>query len=156
MLGRAVAIVKAGNWPVAEQRATVTLDYDQRHRRRIRLTADDGQAFLLDLERASRFEDGDGLQLEDGGYVRVVAAAEPVADLRCAAHLEAARVAWHIGNRHVPLQILEAGVLRIRDDHVIADMARRLGAEVTCSRAPFSPEPGAYAAEDSIRHGHAH
>lgn len=156
MLGRAVAIAKAGSWPAAEQRTTVTLDYDQRHRRRIRLTADDGQAFLLDLERASRFEDGDGLQLEDGGYVRVVAAPEPIADLRCAAHLEAARVAWHIGNRHVPLQILEAGVLRIRDDHVIADMARRLGAEVTCGRAPFSPEPGAYATEAGAGHEHAH
>ncbi len=153
MLPRATAVRPAGSWPAAEQRATVTLDYDGRHRRRVRLVADDRSAFLLDLPRAERLAEGDGLALAGGGYVRVVAAAEEVADLHCPTPEDAARVAWCIGNRHAPLQVLAGGALRIRDDHVLTDLAARLGARVARRRAPFAPEPGAYAAAGP-RHGH--
>ena len=153
MLPRATAVRPAGSWPAAEQRATVTLDYDGRHRRRVRLVADDRSAFLLDLPRAERLAEGDGLALAGGGYVRVVAAAEEVADLHCPTPEDAARVAWCIGNRHAPLQVLDGGALRIRDDHVLTGMAARLGARVARRRAPFAPEPGAYAAAGP-RHGH--
>ncbi len=156
MLGRAIAVVAAGNWPVAEQRATATLDYDHRHRRRLRLPTDSGQTFLLDLERPAHFDEGDGLALEEGGYVRVIAAAEAVADLRCATPEQTARVAWHIGNRHVPLQVLGEDWLRIREDSVIVDLVRKLGAHVICCQAPFSPESGAYTHRSTHGHGHSH
>lgn len=153
---RATTACQAGTWPEAETVGTVTLDYDDRYRRRIRLTDDAGEAFLLDLAEAIRLADGDGLAVSDGGYIRVCAAAEPVADVRCRSLTETARVAWHIGNRHIPVQVLDDGALRIRDDHVIVDMARRLGACVELKTAPFAPEPGAYAAPNGHGHGHGH
>ena len=156
MLARATTVASANEWPAERQRATVTLDYDGRYRRRIRLVTDEGDPFLLDLPQAVRLGEGDGLVLEDGGYVRVVAAAEPVADLGCRELFETARVAWHIGNRHIPIQVLPDGALRIRDDHVIVEMARQLGAQVRRHQAPFSPEPGAYASRGDGHHGHAH
>lgn len=144
----------------------MTLDYDDRHRRRIRLRTDDDQALQLDLEDATRLADGDGLLIEGGGYVRIVAADESVADLRCHGLIETARIAWHVGNRHIPVEVLEDGTLRIRNDHVIVGMVERLGAHVTLLNAPFSPEPGAYAeltngaghAQDNpeSEHGHGH
>lgn len=156
MLARATTVASANEWPAERQRATVTLDYDGRYRRRIRLVTDEGDPFLLDLPQAVRLGEGDGLVLEDGGYVRVVAAAEPVADLSGRELSETARIAWHIGNRHIPIQVLPDGALRIRDDHVIVEMARRLGAQVRRHQAPFSPEPGAYASRGDEHHGHAH
>lgn len=156
MLARATTVASANEWPAERQRATVTLDYDGRYRRRIRLVTDEGDPFLLDLPQVVRLGEGDGLVLEDGGYVRVVAAAEPVADLGCRELSETARVAWHIGNRHIPIQVLPDGTLRIRDDHVIVEMARQLGAQVRRHQAPFSPEPGAYASRGDGHHGHAH
>lgn len=156
MLARATTVASANKWPAERQRATVTLDYDGRYRRRIRLVTDEGDPFLLDLPQAVRLGEGDGLVLEDGGYVRVVAAAEPVADLSCRELSETARIAWHIGNRHIPIQVLPDGALRIRDDHVIVEMARQLGAQVRRHQAPFSPEPGAYASRSDEHHSHAH
>ena len=156
MLARATIVASANEWPAERQCATVTLDYDGRHRRRIRLVTDEGEPFLLDLAEAVRLGEGDGLELEDGGYVRVVAAEEPVADLSCQGPSETARIAWHIGNRHIPIQVLPDGALRIRDDHVIVEMARQLGAQVHRHLAPFSPEPGAYASRGDGHHAHAH
>ena len=156
MLARAATVASANEWPAERQRATVTLDYDGRYRRRIRLVTDEGDPFLLDLPQAVRLGEGDGLALEDGGYVRVVAAAEPVADLSCRELSETARIAWHIGNRHIPIQVLPDGALRIRDDHVIVEMARQLGAQVHRHQAPFSPEPGAYASRGGEHHSHTH
>ncbi len=155
MLARATRILRAGDWPTDQEFACVTLDYDDRHRRRIRLQTDDGGAVQLDLDEATRLADGDGLLLESGGYVRVVAAEEAVADIRCHGLVETARMAWHVGNRHIPVQVLEDGSLRIRRDHVIVEMAERLGGYVTLLDAPFSPEPGAYA-EPSTGASHEH
>lgn len=134
----------------------MTLDYDDRYRRRVRLHDDDGVPFLLDLDDATRLAEGDALVVADGGFIRVCAAAEPVDDVRCGNLSDTARMAWHIGNRHVPVQVLADGVLRIRHDHVIADMARQLGAEVEHKNAPFAPEPGAYAQANGHGHDHDH
>ena len=150
---RAVAVVAAGGWPAEALEGEVTLAYDQRHRRRLRMTDDAGRPFLLDLDRAARLADGDGLAVEGGGFIRVRAAAEAVCEVRAATTAAAARLAWHIGNRHAPLQVLADGTLRIRDDPVLAAMLEHLGAAVTRGRAPFTPEPGAYAG-DGPRHDH--
>jgi urease accessory protein len=150
---RATAVLSAGNWPADAAVGEVTLAFDQRHRRRLRMTDDAGEPFLLDLAKAVVLVDGDGLALDGDGYIRVRAAAEPVADVRAGTAAETARLAWHIGNRHTPVQVLDDGTLRIRDDHVLVAMLEGLGAVVSRRLAPFAPEPGAYAGDG---HGHDH
>ncbi len=140
---RSTQVVHAGRWPQPERRATVTLAHHDRHRRRIRLTADDGTAFLLDLPEATVLRHGDGLKLEQGGYIEVQAAPEPLVEVRAGTPQLLARLAWHLGNRHLPAEIHAAHIL-IRDDHVIVDMLKGLGAEVRAVEAPFDPEGGAY------------
>lgn len=124
--------------------ASVTLAADERHRRRIRMVDDDGRDFLLDLAKATHLKDGDGLVLEHGGIIVVRAADEEVVDIACADSAELARLAWHVGNRHTPVQFLPEGGLRIAADPVLIAMLEGLGAAVTRRRAPFQPEPGAY------------
>lgn len=148
---RAINVKPSGSWNAAPA-ATVTLAFDARHRRRIRMTDDEGRVFLLDLPDAVLLGDGDGLELEGGGVIAVQAAAEPVAEIQCGDAEMAARIAWHIGNRHTPLQVLAGGRLRILDDHVLVAMVEGLGATVTRLMAPFEPEGGAYA--PGSRHGH--
>lgn len=152
-LRRAIDVAVAGTWPAADAVATVTLDFDDRYRRRVRLVDDAGETFLLDLDDAMRLADGDGLKLEGGGIIAVRAADEQVLDIRCADPRDTARMAWHIGNRHLPTQVLEDSALRIRADHVIEAMLIRLGAEVEAKTASFNPEPGAY---DTGEYGHHH
>jgi urease accessory protein len=129
----------------------VTLTYLDRHRRRIRLVADSGAAFLLDLPRAQHLANGDGLELDTGGYLQVRAAAEPVLEIEAADRASLLRIAWHLGNRHLPLQVV-GGRLRIRKDHVVAEMVSGLGGRISCRDAPFDPEYGAYA---GVPHHHA-
>ena len=152
---RCTTTADSGSWPAERAVGSVTLEFDMRHRRRFRMTDDAGDTFLLDLHAATVLRDGDGLVLEDGGIIRVHAAAEAVLDICCATAAETARVAWHIGNRHTPVQVLADGTLRIHDDHVLAGMIETLGAGATRRSAPFDPEPGAYAGVEK-GHSHAH
>ena len=152
---RVVAIHRKGDWPDAQAGGTVTLSYLDRHRRRIRLLGDDGTPFLLDLPRAVVLGEGDGLEIEGGGYLRVRAAAEVLAEIDCRDGTELARIAWHLGNRHLPMQV--AGKrLRIRWDHVIVDMVAGLGARISRIEAAFDPEAGAYAESGQGHHHHDH
>jgi urease accessory protein len=131
---------------------TVVLDFDDRHRRRMAMTGTRGLAFLLDLENAVALRGGDALVLDDGRLIEVVAAPEPLLEIRGQDPHHLVRVAWHLGNRHLPTQIMAKG-LRIRRDHVIEAMVKGLGARVIEIEAPFDPEGGAYA---GASHGHAH
>jgi len=149
----------AGHWPDHRAATAVTLDFEARHRRRICLTLDDGEVILLNLPKAVAMSDGDGLQLEDGRWVRVQASKERLVEIRHADLAQLVRVAWHLGNRHLPTDIC-GPLLRIRPDHVIEDMLRSMGAELRTVDAPFQPEGGAYAghshlhgAEEEHRHG---
>ena len=153
---RATQVLRAGDWPAGSEAASVTLAFHERHRRRRRFVDDAGRPFLLDLETAIRFEEGDGLRLEDGAIILVRAAVEPVADITAGSPEETARIAWHIGNRHVPMQVLEGGRLRIGDDHVLVAMVEGLGATVSRHEAAFAPESGAYASGEGASHGHGH
>jgi urease accessory protein len=137
---------------------TVVLDFDDRHRRRMAMTGTRGLEFLLDLENAVALRGGDALVLDDGRLVEVVAAPEPLAEIRCNDPQHLVRVAWHLGNRHLPTQIMAKG-LRIRRDHVIEAMVKGLGARVIEIEAPFDPEGGAYAEAfhaHAEAHSHAH
>jgi urease accessory protein len=98
--------------------------------------------------------DGDALQLEDGRLLKVQAAAEPVVEIRHKEPCQLVRLAWHLGNRHLPTEIRDQ-VLRIRPDHVIEEMLHRFGAELLKMQAPFQPEGGAYSG-DGHHHSHGH
>jgi urease accessory protein len=133
----------------------VVLDYDDRHRRRMTMEGVEGTEFLLDLAEAIPLVSDCGLELEDGRIVQVVAAAEPLVEIRTTDPNHMVRVAWHLGNRHLPTQIM-GSKLRIRRDHVIEDMVRGLGAKVVLIEAPFDPEGGAYGHGTVTGHDHGH
>ena len=149
---RATKIVPAGTWQ-GQPADVVRLDYDRRTRRRISLTCRGGLSFLLDLAKAPMLRAGDGIRLEDGRIVAVEAAPEQLLEITCADNFALARIAWHLGNRHLATEIGER-VIHIRNDHVIADMVRGLGAEVRAVERPFNPEGGAYG--HGAVHGHSH
>jgi len=148
----ATQVRPAGQWREAAA-DTVVLGFDDRHRRRMAMTGTRGLAFLLDLAEAVALRGGDALVLEDGRLVEVVAAPEPLVEIRGSDPQHLVRVAWHLGNRHLPTQIVGRG-LRIRRDHVIEDMVRGLGARLIEIEAPFDPEGGAYAGGAAQAHGH--
>ncbi|HVA34594.1 MAG TPA: urease accessory protein UreE [Stellaceae bacterium] len=150
---RVLKTERAGRWPRQKSRGTVTLDYDSRYRRRLKLTSDQGKDFLLDLPAATALGDGDGLELSDGNWLEVRAAAEALLEVRAQTPELLCRIAWHIGNRHLAAAIEEDRIL-IRDDHVIAEMLAGLGATLRRIHATFSPEGGAYAVQASGRHDH--
>lgn len=155
---RATVVRQAGSWVVTEKRDRITLGYEDRYRRRVRLVTDGGTEFMLDLQEATVMRHGDALGLEGGGVVEVIAAAEPLVEVAAGDAATLARLAWHLGNRHLPAQI-EGERILIRDDHVIVDMLRGLGAEVRHIEAPFDPEGGAYGQHNHDHrhpHGHAH
>jgi urease accessory protein len=151
---RAIAVCARGGWAEDAAVDTVTLAYLDRHRRRIRLVADSGEAFMLDLPRAHHLAEGDGLELAGGGYIRVRAAPERVLEIEADDTALLLRLAWHLGNRHLPVQILGER-LRIRADHVVAEMIIGLGGRLHPLEAPFDPEIGAYAGPAPHRHGDA-
>jgi urease accessory protein len=148
-------VIAAGHWDGSSASDTIALDAHDRHRRRVVLTAEGGTRFLLDLPQPVALHDGDGLKLDDGTMVRIVGRPEPLVEIAAADGHALARLAWHIGNRHVDVQIIGER-LRIRRDHVIEDMLRGLGAQLTAVEAPFDPEGGAYEHGHDHRHGHHH
>ena len=129
--------------------ARLTLDFDARTKSRLRTQLADGEEVGLFLPRGTILRGGDRLLAADGRIVEVVAAPEDLIEARCADAFALARAAYHLGNRHVAMQV-GAGWLRIQADHVLETMLTGLGAEVASLTAPFEPEAGAYA------HGHHH
>ncbi len=119
------------------------VDYDRRFRRRIVLTTVMGGEILIDLPQAVRLKDGDGLQT-GSGVVRVCAQPEALMEIHAHDEGDLIRIAWHLGNRHLPVQLL-GDRIRIRTDHVIGEMVEGLGGHVETIEAPFDPEAGAYA-----------
>ena len=144
---RALDIKKHGDWNAGQFIDRVILAADDRHRRRLVMTGEGGTRFLLDLPQAAMLRDGDGLVLDDVSIVRVVGKPEPLVEIAAPDAAARLRIAWHIGNRHVEVQVV-GDRLRIRRDHVIEAMLSGLGATLTPIDVPFDPEQGAYA------HGH--
>ena len=155
---RAENVLPAGSWDLAREVDSVLIDFDRRHRRRILLVTEGGSEVLLDLPQAARLRHGDGLALEHGGVVRVCAKPEPLLEIHTHDEGELIRIAWHLGNRHLPVQLL-GDRIRIRADHVILEMVEGLGGHVDTIEAPFDPEAGAYAGGRQHHHdddGHHH
>jgi urease accessory protein len=135
-------IADAGSFERARAVDRVVLDADDRVRRRIVLTTEQGMKLLLDFAEPMMLRDGDGLVLDDGSVVMVAGQAEPLVEVSAKAGADFVRLAWHIGNRHTDIQFGDKA-LRIRRDHVLEEMLRGLGAHVTPLEAPFDPEPAA-------------
>jgi len=152
---RSDRILPAGTWDARDQVDLVLLDYDHRHRRRILLPTEAGAEVLIDLPQAARLRDGDGLALDAGGVVRVCARPEKLTEIHAHDDGELVRIAWHLGNRHLPVQVL-GDRIRIRADHVIATMLTGLGGHVDTIEAPFDPEAGAYAGGHHHHAGDGH
>lgn len=138
--------------PVLVKRApTLTLAFDARCKSRLAATLDSGEEVALLLPRGTVLRDGDVLVADDGGLVRVVAAPESVLYVRAKDVLTLTRAAYHLGNRHTPVEV-GADYLKLEYDPVLADMLKRLGASVDQVEMPFQPETGAYGG--GHRHGH--
>jgi urease accessory protein len=139
---------------------SITLPLELRIRSRVKVTLDDGREAGLFLPRGSILRDGDLLCSVDGAIVEVRAAPETVSTVCSEDAYMLARACYHLGNRHVALQI-EPGFVRYQHDHVLDDMVRGLGLDVVVEQAPFEPESGAYgnyghAPGHTHHHGHAH
>ena len=136
----------------------VELDWDVRQKSRFDCTDSAGRRLGVFLPRGSVVRGGDVLVAEDGSLLRVVAAPQPVLTVRTAAGgdgFDLLRAAYHLGNRHVPLE-LQPEHLRLEPDHVLAELLRTMGLSVTEAQAPFEPESGAYAAGGAAVGGHRH
>jgi urease accessory protein len=152
---RGWAICRKGIWNPAMAVDRVSLDFADRHRRRIVLTGAKLGEFLLDLDEPVALRDGDGIVLDDGSIVMITGQPEPLAEIGMKTPLGLVQLAWHLGNRHTDVQI-EGGKIRIRRDHVLEEMASKLGATVTAIEAPFDPEAVAPAHAHDHGHDHAH
>src|SRR3954463_2615646 len=135
---RGWAVRRAGFWNPADAADFVVLDAGDRHRRRIALKGERGTEFLLDLDEAIALRDGDGIMLDDGGIVLVAGQPETLAEVAPRTPLALVQLAWHLGNRHTDVQIV-GNRIRIRRDHVLEEMAARLGADVSPLQAAFDP-----------------
>ena len=151
---RATAVVRRAAVKPERVADTVLLDHEGRHRRRAVLTGEGGLEFLLDLETATAFRDGDAARLDDDRLVVIRAAPEPLMEVRAETPLRLMKVAWHIGNRHTPAE-LAGDAIYLAVDHVLEEMVRGLGASVRRVERPFEPERGAYHGHGGL-HGGAH
>jgi urease accessory protein len=142
-----------------EVRGRLELPFDARQKSRLRTHLASGEEAALMLPRGEVLRGGDLVVASDGRVVEVVAAAERVLHVECASATELARCAYHLGNRHIPVEVAK-GFLRLAEDHVLEKMLAGLGAKLTHVTAPFEPEAGAYAGvlhqHDRERHGHEH
>ena len=134
---------------------TVTLDYQQRQKSRAKATTRQGTVIAWFIERGRVLADGEYLKAQDGTLIKVVAANETVSEVCVTDPLALVKAAYHLGNRHVPLQIGD-NFLRYQHDHVLDDMIRGLGLLVSCAEKPFHPEPGAYHNHEAHHHDHEH
>jgi urease accessory protein len=149
---RVIAATHRHDRPIAD---TVILPYAQRNAAQVSVTGVKGTAIDIDLHQPTRLRTDDLLELDDGTLVEVVAASEPLIEVRTTDVSVLARLAWHLGDRHVPVQLLPNRI-RAQRDEAIEKLLTSLGAKVTRLEAPFEPEGGAYEAAPAHDHGHAH
>jgi urease accessory protein len=145
--------------PLLQRAPTVTLDWDTRQKSRFDATDSSGRALGVFLPRGTVVRGGDVLVAEDGSLIRVLAAPQPVLHISVAdtkqAGFDLMRAAYHLGNRHVPIE-LQADHLKIEPDHVLADLMRQMKMTVVEVMAPFEPEGGAYGDNALMSHDHGH
>ncbi|WP_207061156.1 urease accessory protein UreE [Motiliproteus sp. SC1-56] len=137
----------------------LALPYDLRKRGRFKATSEGGREVGVFIERGQVLADGDLLQTDCGQLIQVTAAPEAVVTASTDDWLAFAKVCYHLGNRHVPLEVGDRW-LRFQPDHVLQELAERYGLTAIAEQAPFSPENGAYGlshiGHESHTHGHSH
>ncbi len=140
--------------------ASVTLPIDKREKSRLRVTLSDGREAGIILDRGESLHHGDKLATSEGETIEVVAAEEKLSVVSCGDPLLFARACYHLGNRHVPVQMVVdgngQGSVSYLHDHVLDDMLRGLGLQVETALVPFNPEPGAYGGGHHHSHDHDH
>jgi len=141
--------------PSGTQSETISLSFDERKRGRLKITTDSGNDAGIQIERGHVLRHGTVLTNEQGEYLTVLASNESVTTAKVEDATLFARGCYHLGNRHVPLQIGE-GFLRFQEDYVLEDMLHGLGIHAVHEQAPFEPENGAYAPGTGKAHGHSH
>lgn len=151
---RATEVLRRGSFDPATVADTITLDRESRYRRRVVLTSDTGAEFLLDLPEATYLAEGDALTGETG-TILIKAAAEALLEIHAHGPRALARIAWHIGNRHIAAELTDEAIY-IQPDHVLAEMIHGLGGHVHQVMRPFEPEGGAYGGQASLQHSHSH
>jgi urease accessory protein len=153
---RVVRVIRSTDGDAARLRDSVVLGPDQRRIQTGHLTGVNGTAIGFMLPEPALLRSGDALELDDGSLVDVVIEPEPLLEVRGNDLTHLARLAWHLGDRHVPVQILN-NWLRLRRDGALEAMLTALGARLTPIEAPFDPEGGAYATpHDHHHHDHHH
>ena len=157
---RAIRVLRAAERRDTSAIDTLILPHVQRQARKGFLFGVKGTCVELDFAEPVRLRTDDALVLEDGGLVEIVAEPEPLIEAKAADLPALARLAWHLGDRHVPVQILERR-LRLKPDPAIEALLQSLGAKVVAIDAPFEPEGGAYDAavgdhDHHHHHGHDH
>jgi urease accessory protein len=155
---RAIRLLQAGE-PYTKVHDTLILTSEQRRGQRASVVSVRGVAIDLDFPESVALRTDDVLALDNGGFVDVVAAAEPLIEVR-GEHAALARISWALGDRHVPVQFLP-NRLRLRNDPALVPLIAAIGGKVAAIEAPFEPEGGAYAVHvhdhhDHGGHGHAH
>lgn len=144
----AVELCKDGTEPVAR----LELTFDRREKSRFRATLDSGEEIGVMLPPGTMMRHGDRLRMDDGRVIAIAAAPEALMEVRAGSATQLARIAYHVGNRHVPLQVGE-GALHLLPDHVLKAMIEGLGGTVTDIVAGFEPESGAYG-HSHVHHAH--
>ena len=135
---------RSGLWPEEKLKYQITLMSSDRLCRRKKLKVDSGQEIMLSLDKVVEFRDNDGLELENGDWVRIKSAQEDVIDIIAKNNEHHSLLAWHLGNRHLAIQVVSENILRILADHVIAKMLEGLEAKIEYKKEVFNPEFGAY------------
>jgi urease accessory protein len=151
-MAKATHVVDAGHRHGRAIVDTVILDYEQRAAGKASATGINGTSVDIELEQPTRLRTDDLIVLDDGNLVEVVAAAEPLIEARAADLAGLMRLAWHLGDRHLPVEVL-TNRIRVKQDPAIETLLRSLGARLVMIEAPFEPEGGAYT---SHAHGHDH
>ena len=152
---RAVAILRAGQKRSGDIADTLLLDYDQRRAPDGILTGLKGTQVQIAIAKSENLATDDCLVLDDGRLIEIVARPEPLLEVRAADAAGMARLAWHLGDRHIPAELHERR-LRVRRDEAVEKLLAALGAKTLAIEAPFAPEGGAYAAGQHGAHDHSH
>ncbi len=139
----------------ANAELSLKLPFDIRQKSRFLASCENGLQVGVKLPRGKILRDGDCLQAADGRVIKIQAADETVSEAHSDDRLLLARACYHLGNRHVPLQIADK-FIRYAHDHVLDDMVKSLGLTVTCTEAPFEPESGAYGSHGHVHADHSH
>lgn len=134
----------AGTWPTEKAKHTITLAASERFLRLKKLKLDDGESININFESVTQVRDNDGLYLDNDEWVKIQASEEKILNVECKSDTHLTLIAWHIGNRHCALQILDNRNIRIENNNVIREMLIKLGANVKIDEDIFEPEPGAY------------